>query len=164
ELRRLGVQVAKKNGARLSADVSCWLEMLPLQHDGQALTPPEQAPVLFDLPGGQVLARMAIEMLRLGNDRQSYRWLEEPAPGKKAEPDARALLRVVGPPYYSLLRAIDAQGPGAPRAFVERAPRVWVQLGYTHPLAEHIKAPPGQMLLLKPPRLWVYLPEAPFRD
>ena len=119
--------------------------------------------MLFDLPGGQQLARMAIEILRLGNDRQSFRWLDEPAT-KKTEGHSRALLRVVGPPYYSLLRAIDAQGPDTPRAFVERAPRVWVELGYSHPLGEHLKAPPGQMLLLRPPRQWLYLPEAPFRD
>ena len=163
ELKRLGVQVARKNGATMCANVSCWLEMLPLVRHSDALAPPEQAPVLFDLPGGQQLARMATEILRLGNDRQSFRWLDEPAT-KKTEGHSRALLRVVGPPYYSLLRAIDAQGLDSPRAFVERSPRVWVELGYSHPLGEHIKAPPGQMLLLKPPRQWLYLPEAPFRD
>src|SRR5262245_47751684 len=69
ELRRLGVVGAKKNGARMTARVSCWLEMLPLQREGEALAPPEQSAVLFDLPGGRQLARMAIEILRLGNDR-----------------------------------------------------------------------------------------------
>ena len=164
ELKHLGVQVARKYGATLSADISCWLEMLPLQRDSEALAPPEQAHVLFDLPNGPLLARMTAEILRLGNDRQSYRWLEGPAASKKTEANVRALLRVVGPPYYSLLRAIDGQGPDTPRAYVERAPRVWVELGYRHPLAEHIKAPPNQLLLLKPPREWLYLPDAPFRD
>src|SRR5262249_22354525 len=111
ELRRLRVQTFKKSGISLHK-VSCWLEMIPLQREGEAPGPPEQSAVLFALPGGQQLARMAIETLRLGNDRQSYRWLEETA-GKKGEEDVRALLRVVGPPYYSLLRALDPQGPDA---------------------------------------------------
>ncbi len=164
ELRRKGVQVAKRFGARMTYRVSCWLELIPLQREGEHLAPPEQSAVLFDLPGGQELARMAIEVLRLGNDRQSYRWLEETA-GKKDE-KVRVLLRVVAPPYYSLLRALDPQGPDATRAFVEKSvgSRVWVELGYTHPLIKQIKAPAGQMLLLRPPRQWTYLPEGPFRD
>ena len=49
-------------------------------------------------------------------------------------------------------------------AFVERAPRVWVEIGYTHPLAEQLKPPEGKLLLLRPPRVWTLLDEAPFRD
>src|SRR5262245_591067 len=164
ELRRLGVQALKRSGGVALRKVSCWLEMLPLRREGEHLAPPEQSAVLFDLPGGQELARMAIEVLRLGNDRQSYRWLEETA-GKNGE-KVRVLLRVVGPPYYSLLRALAPQGPDATRAFVEKSvgSRVWVELGYTHPLIRQIKAPPGQMLLLRPPRQWTYLPEGLFRD
>jgi hypothetical protein len=163
ELKALEVQFAKKNGAAMCANISCWLEMIPLVRNSDTLNPPEQTPVLFDLPSGQQFARMATEILRLGNDRQTFRWLEDPA-RRKSEGNVRALLRVVGPPYYSLLRAIDAQGPDAPRAFIERAKNVWVQLGYSHPLGEHLKAPAGQMVLLKPPRQWLHLPDAPFRD
>ncbi len=165
ELRRLGVQTAKLNGAQMTARVSSWLEVIPLVRDGESVAPPEQAPVLFDLSGGKELARMATEVLRLGNDRQSYRWLEEPA-SKKNDGEARGLLRVVGPPYYSLLRALDPHGPDATRAYLERVPgsRGWVELGYTHPLVEKIKAPVGQMVLLRPPRQWTFLPDGPFRD
>src|SRR6185437_5629605 len=72
----------------------------------------------------------------------------------------------VGPPYYSLLRAIDQLGgPGvAPHAFVERAPGVWVELGHAHPLAANIRPPKGKLLLLRPPRNWILLQDAPFRD
>src|SRR5438067_3025522 len=165
ELRRLRVLGAKRVGNVALRKVSCWLEMIPLQREGEGLAPPEQSAVLFDLPSGQQLARMAIEILRLGNDRQSYRWLEETA-GKKEEGEVRALLRVVGPPYYSLLRALDPQGPDATRAFVEKVvgSRVWIELGWTHPLIGQIKAPPGQMVLLRPPRQWTFLPEGHFRD
>jgi hypothetical protein len=41
---------------------------------------------------------------------------------------------------------------------------VWVELGHTHPFAEHIKPPAGKLLLLRAPRLWTLLDDAPFRD
>src|SRR5262249_34848619 len=65
----------------------------------------------------------------------------------------------------SLLRALDRDGQEtAPRAYLERSPRVWVEIGYTHPLAEQIQPPPGKLLLIQPPRQWTFLDEAKFRD
>jgi hypothetical protein len=155
ELRKLGVQVGKTGGDGPWIEVSCWPELLPLQPDPRPLDRLPQTPVLFDLPGGEQLAGLVTEMLRLGNDRQSFRWLEP----------ARALLRVVGPPYYSLLQALDRHGgTSAPCAFVEQGPGVWVELGYVHPLAEHLKPPEGKILLLRPPRQWIVLDDGPFRD
>ncbi|HZV05380.1 MAG TPA: hypothetical protein VE999_09880 [Gemmataceae bacterium] len=162
ELKHLGVQVCKSSNAALSTDVSCWLELLPLARDDVLLDVLDKTPVLFDVSSGEELSRLILEMLRLGNDRQSYRWLEEKSNGD----NCRALLRVVGPPYYSLLGALDQLGgPGiAPHAFVERAPGVWVEVGYRHPLADSIKPPKGKILLLRPPRHWLMVPDAPFRD
>jgi hypothetical protein len=163
ELKRLGALVCKSSGAALSTEVSCWLELLPLVRDDTALDALEQTPVLFDVPSGEELSHLVLEMLRLGNDRQSYRWLEETS---KNGDGGRALLRVVGPPYYSLLRALDQLGGVgvAPHAFLERAPGVWVQVGQRHPLASNIKPPKGKILLLRPPRQWLLLPDAPFHD
>ncbi len=161
DLKQLGVQFPRKSDAGLAAEVSCWPELLPLVPDPAPLEKPETVPVLFDLPGGEGLARLITEILRLGNDRQGFRWLE--APGKNGT--QRALLRVVGPPYYSLLRALDhRRDPNAPVAFVERAPGVWVEFGYTHPLAGQIKPPKGKLLFLRPPRQWSLLAEGAFRD
>ena len=70
--------------------------MLPLQRDRHTLEVGEKTPVLFELEEGQ-LAEVATEILRLGNDRQSFRWLD-------AAGESKALLRVIGPPYYTLLR------------------------------------------------------------
>jgi hypothetical protein len=161
ELRRLGASVAKAAGDSPAVEVSCWLQLLPLRRSGEPVARPEQTPVLFELPKGEQLSSLVIEVLRLGNDRQGYRWLEDP----KGKSPGRALLRVVGPPYYSLLRAIDRDGQAsAPTAFVEQAPRVWVQLGYRHPLADHVKPPAGKLLLLRPPRRWGWVEDAPFHD
>lgn len=173
ELKRLGALVCKSSGAALSMEVSCWLELLPLVRDEAPFDALEKTPVLFDVPSGEELSRLVLEMLRLSNDRQSYRWLEETPPpsppaqrGGKGGAGGRALLRVVGPPYYSLLRAIDQLGgPGvAPHAFLERAAGVWVEVGHRHPLTDCLKPPKGKILLLRPPRDWLLLPDAPFRD
>src|SRR3954452_14862175 len=76
DLRKLGVQICRASGATLTAEVSSWLELLPLQPDPTPIERAKQTPVLFDLSGGEQLGRMVIEMLRLGNDRQGFRWLE----------------------------------------------------------------------------------------
>src|SRR5262249_30186576 len=76
----------------------------------------------------------------------------------------RALLRAIGPPYYSLLHALDADRTSPVHAYVERAPRVWVELGYDHPLATRLQPAPGKFALLRAPRSWTYLDDEPFRD
>src|SRR3954465_15550565 len=65
ELRKLGVQICRASGATLTAEVSSWLELLPLQPNPTPVERAEQTPVLFDLSGGEQLGRMVIEMLRL---------------------------------------------------------------------------------------------------
>src|SRR5207302_259818 len=152
ELRRLGAGAAKTAGAAPAVEVTCWLELLPLRRSADPVARPEQMPVLFELAQGEPLSALVIEVLRLGNDRQHYRWLEDP----RGKSPGRALLRVVGPPYYSLLRALDRDGQASPTAYVEQAPRVWVQLGYRHPLGDHLKPPEGKLVFLKPPRQWAY--------
>jgi hypothetical protein len=162
DLKKLGVQTAKTSGVNSTINACCWAELLPLQADAKLIDRLEQTPVLFDLAGGEDLAQLVVEILRLGNDRQSFRWLEG---GNEDKEGDRALLRVVGPPYYSLLRAIDRNGnKTGPTAYVERAPRVWVELGHSHPLAEHVKPPEGKLLLLRPPRQWTLLNDGTFRD
>ena len=159
ELKRLGVQSVKAGGAARTTTVGSWLELLPLRPDPLPPDRPEQTPVLFDIAGPE-LAGLVNEILRLGNDRQAFRWLHA-----DDDPNGRALLRVFGPPYYSLLRALDRQDKAAaPVAYVERAPRVWIELGHSHPLAARIKVPEGKVFLLRPPRHWTVLDDAPFRD
>jgi hypothetical protein len=156
-LRQFGVR-GETNEPSDGAVVAHWPQVFPLRRDAAPSTLTDQTPVLFELPPDQ-LGGLVAEMLRLGNDRQGYRWLETAG-------SPTLLLRVVGPPYYSLLRALDFRGEpaGGIRAYVARAPRVWVQLGYSHPLADLLQAPEGQLVVLRAPADWVYLDEAPFTD
>src|SRR5579884_291395 len=160
ELRKLGVSTAKNGGVPTTAQAGSWLELLPLRPDAAVPQSLETQPVLFDVAGGSAFSRLVLEVLRLGNDRMTYRWLSE----SDAKGEGRALLRVIGPPYYSLLRAIDRIGQQPPTAYVEKAPRVWVQVGHAHPLAEQVKPPEGKIVLMRPPRTWELLPDAPFND
>ncbi len=165
-LKKLGVQTLKGHPGALQ-EVSSWLQVLPVVKDPRPPQLSSQSPVLFEITAVEQLPHLIHEMLRLGNDRQSYRWLRanEVAAG---EPSTCVLLRVIGPPYYTLLQAIDppegTHSQTTVRAYVEKAPRVWVEIGYDHPFASHIQAPPGQMVLMRAPRIWKFLDDAPFHD
>lgn len=156
ELAQLGARIVRSAGVELDQEVTCWPQLLPLRADVASAAPSERTPVLFELPQEQ-LVEVINEILRLGNDRQSFRWFDAGGTG-------RALLRVIGPPYYSLLRALDQHGDQTPRAYLEQAPRVWCQIGTQHPLAEQLQPPAGELLLLRPPRQWMVLAEGKFRD
>ena len=69
KLRKIGVSSVKSSGAKLETEVTCWPEVLPLEVDRSPIERLEQTPVLFDLESGEALARLAIEVLRLGNER-----------------------------------------------------------------------------------------------
>ncbi len=156
-LDRIGVKGSKRHGSTSPEKVANWLQIVPLQKEAGTPEFSSQAPVLFELESADDLPVLVAEMLRLGNDKQSFRWFE----------GARVLLRVLGPPYYTLLRALDktASGTkGSVRAYLERAPRVWVEIGSTHPFAKQIRTPEDQLLLLRSPRQWLFLEDAPFQD
>src|SRR5262245_61651335 len=86
ELKKIGVQVASARttwpAGLEKTEVSSWAEILPLERDRNPVDHLEQTPVLFDLTNGEELARLVIEVLRLGNDRQGFRWLENIADGE----------------------------------------------------------------------------------
>lgn len=161
DLSRLGVLGAKKHPGPTS-EITCWAQILPVTREPSIRELASQAPVLFELESTDDLPILVTEMLRLGNDRQGVRWLES-AEGSSP----RILLRVIGPPYYTLLRAIESTTSGTKgtvRAYVEVSPSVWVQLGYTHPLADRIKPAEGQSLFIRSPRDWVTVPDGTFTD
>src|SRR5215213_366561 len=159
-LDRIGVKGSKRHASDNPQDVTCWPQLLPVTRDG---TPPQisnQAPVLFELERAEDLPTLVSEMLRLGNDRQGFRWFDD-------GDNKRVLLRVIGPPYYTLLRALDKSAGGATgavRAYLENAPRVWVEVGHSLPLAKQLRVADKQSVLIRAPREWTYLDDAPFQD
>ncbi len=158
ELRKLGVKTMTTSPLELVHEADHWLQVFPITRDPRGVELSDKTPVLFELARTDQLAEVATEILRLGNDRQSFRWLE-------GDGVAKGLLRVVGPPYYSLLRSLDRNGvDAAPIAYRETAPGVWIQIGFTHPLAEQLHPPTGQWLLLRAPSQWTYVPETKLRD
>src|SRR5262245_6296776 len=57
ELKRLGVVGSRAFTAPVKEEVSCWAEILPLEHDRNGVLHLEQTPVLFDLADGEELSR-----------------------------------------------------------------------------------------------------------
>jgi len=41
---------------------------------------------------------------------------------------------------------------------------VWIEVGWTHPLADHLKPPAGKLLLASSRCPWSQIDEGPFRD
>lgn len=163
-LKRLGVE-AHRQAPGPGRAVSCWFELLPVQrlHSLPQIT--NQTPILFLLDQPQHLTQLVGEMLRLGNDRQSYRWLS------RADGQTSVLLRVIGPPFYTLLRALEGSfdigglGQSMPlRAFVEQSLRVWVEFGFQMPLADKLRVAEGNLLLIGGDGNWQWLDHATFAD
>jgi len=162
-LDKIGVKGSKRHATEAPDEVTCWPQVIPVTRELGTPSVSNQAPVLFELSDADDLPTLVTEMLRLGNDRQGFRWFA--APGESET--KRVLLRVIGPPYYTLLRAMDktaAGTKGTVRAYLERAPRVWVELGHTHPLANQIRVADRQLLLIRATRDWLYLDDAAFQD
>jgi hypothetical protein len=159
-LDRIGVKGCKRHGSQVKEKVANWLQIVSLAKMPGDPELASQTPVLFELESADDLPTLVLEMLRLGNDRQSFRWFE-------SENGSRVLLRVLGPPYYTLLRAIDRTASGTKgivRAYLEASPRVWVEYGFAHPFGSQIKVPEQQLVLLRSPRHWEFLDESPFED
>ncbi|MDX1929256.1 MAG: hypothetical protein SFV81_22200 [Pirellulaceae bacterium] len=145
-------------------EASCWLQLIPLERVKEDSSSFEKTTVLFRTQSSAVFSDLVAEMLRLGNDRQSFRHYQ-------LDDDEFSLLRVIDPPYYSLLSALerlhesgDSQASCKVTAFTEQAPRVWVQAGYRHPLAARIDPPAGQFVLLEPGNHWQFVDEAVYQD
>ena len=91
-LDRIGVKGSKRHATDAPEEVSCWPQVLPLVRETATPNVSNQAPVLFELSDSDDLPLLATEMLRLGNDRQSFRWFAAPGDGDTR----RVLLRVIG--------------------------------------------------------------------
>ncbi|CAN5326912.1 hypothetical protein BH11PLA2_BH11PLA2_01230 [soil metagenome] len=151
KLTPLGISTVKTH-REPSRNLGSVFELFNLEAKTLEVTP--QTPVLFHLRQASDLPVLTRELLRLGNDRQSYCTI-----------DGDAFLKVIGPPYYTLLRAIDPSSAEKPlTAYVETAPRVWVQAEHSHPFANRLSVPESQLLLLTPQQPWRWLKSLVFQD
>lgn len=156
-LASLGVQVTRTRANEVT-QVRCWAELVRARHVPLESAP--TGPVLFLPPSAEALLPLAGEMLRLGCDRQEVCFAQSSAGSGQ-----RALLRAMAPPYFTLTSALDATGPL--RAFVPAVPgqhAVWVEVGYTHPLARTLQAPTGTLLLIRGESPWLTAPDGPWTD
>ncbi len=164
ELKTLEVSTRKSTRGADSKPqtVENWLQLFPLEkiQNSHSIdeTWSERTPVLFELPESAPLAEIVTEMLRLGNDRLSYYQLQ-------TSEGVKTLLLVKGPPFYTLLRALDRlDGPDSLKAYIEDKPRVWVEVGYQYPFVKSIHPAEREVLLISPPRKWQTLPLGKFHD
>jgi hypothetical protein len=129
--------VCLRSSSSMLRDVSCWAEALLPRRVGEP--PGALRTVLLSISHPRTLLDVCGELLRLGCDRQELCLTHGPV---------QALLRVAEPPWYVVARALDRLD--GLKAFVPAPPgqdAVWVELGYTHPLADAL-APPREGLLL----------------
>jgi cellulose synthase operon protein C len=155
-LSRLGVEVTDDETSENIVTLSHWLQFFPVIRDAAIPGVGLQTPVLFELADAACLGSFVNELLRQGHDRSAVRQFA--INGRD-----RTFVRVIGPPYYTLLSALDGEADSA-TAFLEAAPRVCVQLGYSHPYAAQIDVPEGQLLLMRVGRNWEPLADGPYRD
>lgn len=153
-LQQFGVEVVADGP--IAETIGHWLQAIPIERNPRPPKIAHQTPVLIE---GQepAIAALSREILRLKNDRQSFRIIQSGS-------NRSILLQVLGPPFYSLLRAIERESAGELCAYLEAAPAVWIEFGWTHPLAASIRPADGQMILLRSPTRWRTLPVRAFHD
>lgn len=163
-LERAGVELGRRMPRGPRRALSCWAEALP-----PARAPEPEPPlgeVLFVSEGDEGFLRISGELLRLGSEDQRLAFFTD-EDGRR-----RNLCRVADPPYYAVLRALDRDDPLRAYAPVRPGARVWVELGWAHPLAARVEAEAGQLLLIpgpttgkdRTPEPWLPVPDGPWLD
>lgn len=164
-LADLGAKRVSDDAAPQLQPLLCWHQLLALQPTGEAAALDEATEVLFEASDAAQVVELCSEMLRLGNDRLATGRMVRAHREAAQPPAGRYLVRATNPPYYTLLRAMSPGGASRrPVAYVQQRPRVWVELGYTHPLAAQLEPRAGTMLLLRPSRQWELVEEPALRD
>lgn len=147
-LCRLGARTSNQRVPRRARAGMSWLEALETAFVGEPEVP--ASTVLIALRENSALLEVAAEMIRLGCDRQRYLLGEPP------------LLMVESPPYYTLLRALDPHA--GMRAYVPSVrPRVFIELGHTHPLIDRVEAHEHGLLLVSRAG-WRRVPDGKWED
>lgn len=150
-LEESGVSTRRRWPERLRhEELASFAEAIPL------IPRPDPAPpfpsLVFHRPKEGFLS-LVQQLLRLGCDEMELRFFTDDA-GL-----AHCLLRATNPPYYVVLEALDRGTSTVAYRSVDPRGAVFVPLGWDHPLAQDLAAPPGQMVLARAGAPWVRLPE-----
>ncbi|MFV8754905.1 hypothetical protein ACNOYE_30525 [Nannocystaceae bacterium ST9] len=140
-------------------EVGCWGEILPAAPAGEPAPPLGE--VLFVSEGDEGFLRLSGELIRLGCEDQRLAFFVDGS-GRR-----RNLCRVIDPPYYAVLRALDPDDPLRAYAPTRLGGRVMVELGFRHPIADRFAAEPGQLILVPGSAdagAWLRVPDGPWLD
>ncbi len=153
-LDALGLVVKGVEPPSEARQARCWAELVAIRPE--QLNGETEKSVLFIVEGTKAMLETAGELLRLGCDRQELRSV-----------GGAFLLRVAGPPFYTLARAIDRVDDI--RAYLPvrnptGQPNVYVEVGYRHPLASTLRPPAGELLFLSANEPWKTMPDGPWTD
>lgn len=153
----------KPDSVGSAREAACWGEILPAL-PGAEPNPP-LGEVLFVSEGDEGFLRLSGELIRLGCEDQRLAFFTDPQ-GRR-----RNLCRVVDPPYYAVLRALDPDDPLRAYSPARLGGRVMVELGFRHPSADRFAAEPGQLVLVPgqrdakaSPEPWLRVPDGPWID
>src|SRR4029078_6096353 len=77
ELKKRGVESRRGPGELRDRFelATCWLQLVPLSKEAE-IASGHKTPILFELRRSEDLPELVAQILRLGNDRQSYRHVE----------------------------------------------------------------------------------------
>lgn len=114
--------------------VDSWPQIIEARRTGDPL--PEIGRALFVAPRER-FGDLVGTLLRLGADRQEVAFFDGEICATK----------VVDPPYYVTLSAAE-RGEVRGYTALEDNPRVWIELGYEHPLASFFVVPDDELLLI----------------
>lgn len=148
ELARLGFQVTETTPH--GRTVASWPQIVGARRQTNL---PELPLVLFVAPSSE-FASLVSALLRLGADRQDVAFFD-------TSEGEYCATKVVDPPYYVVLSAMEG---GAVRAYRPASERTWIELGFDHPLAEHFLVPDHELLLIGGTRSWTRLADGPWRS
>lgn len=135
----------------------CWGEILAALPSSEPRPPLGE--VLFVSEGDEGFLRLSGELIRLGCEEQRLAFYVD-AQGQRLN-----LCRVIDPPYYAVLRALDPDDPLRAFTPTRLGGRVMVELGFRHPTADRHVAEPGQLVLVPGgQQAWRRVPDGPWID